>query len=208
MNILKTTAIVAVSFIATLSVAAIMGFQLTEITAEEVTRTQYMFVEGVEITADFKFREGEEIVPVQVFTQTKGFGRSEPFIFTMQKIVGNTPFLQQHADESFLFRNSELQKQDYNPFDVEILLATGPYVKRSFSYTDCFIDKYDVTTLRDNEEGYTNKGFAVVENYLIECRSMQPNNPSLQAMEDSKNQVDPTTKSSLDYQLEQRQMIK
>ena len=208
MNILKTTAIVAVSFIATLSVAAIMGFQLTEITAQEVAKSQYLYVEGVEITADFKFREGEEIVPVQVFTQTKGFDRSEPFIFTMQKIVGFTPTLHKHADESFLFRNSELQKQDYNPFDVDVLLATGPYVKRSFSYTDCFIDKYDVTTLRDNEEGYTNKGFAVVENYLIECRAMQPNNPSLQALEDAKNDVEAQTKSSLDYQLEQRQMIK
>ena len=208
MNILKTTSIVALSVIATLAVAAIMGFQLTEIIAQEVTRTQYMYVEGVEITADFKFSEGEEIVPFQVFTQTKGFDRSEPFIFTMQKIVGFTPTLHKHADESFLFRNSELQKQDYNPFDVEILLATGPYVKRSFSYTDCFIDKYDVTTLRDNEEGYTNKGFAVVENYLIECRSMQPNNPSLQAIEDSQNHVDPTTKSSMDYQLEQRDLLK
>ena len=208
MSLLKTTSIVAVSVIATLSVAAIMGFQLTEITAQEVTRTQYMYVEGVEITADFKFSEGEEIVPFQVFTQTKGFDRSEPFIFTTQKIVGNTPMLHKHADESFFFRNSELQKQDYNPFDVDILLATGPYVKRSFSYTDCFIDKYDVTTLRDNEEGYTNKGFAVVENYLIECRAMQPNNPSLQALEDAKNDVEAQTKSSLDYQLEQRQMIK
>ena len=208
MSLLKTTSIVAVSVIATLSVAAIMGFQLTEITAQEVTRTQYMYVEGVEITADFKFSEGEEIVPFQVFTQTKGFDRSEPFIFTTQKIVGNTPMLHKHADESFFFRNSELQKQDYNPFDVDILLATGPYVKRSFSYTDCFIDKYDVTTLRDNEEGYTNKGFAVVENYLIECRSMQPNNPSLQALEDAKNDVEAQTKSSLDYQLEQRDLLK
>jgi len=208
MNILKTTSIVALSVIATLAVAAIMGFQLTEITAQEVQKSQYLYVEGVEITADFKFREGEEIVPVQVFTQTKGFDRSEPFIFTMQKIVGFTPTLHKHADESFLFRNSELQKQDYNPFDVDVLLATGPYVKRSFSYTDCFIDKYDVTTLRDNEEGYTNKGFAVVENYLIECRAMQPNNPSLQALEDAKNDVEAQTKSSLDYQLEQRQMIK
>ena len=208
MNILKTTSIVAVSVIATLAVAAIMGFQLTEITAQEVQKPQYLYVEGVEITGVFKFREGEELVPINVFTQTKGFQRSEPFIFSMQKIVGFTPLLHKHVDESFLFRNSESQKQDWNPFDVDVLLATGPYEKRSFTYSKCFIKDYKVNTLRDNEEGYTNKGFAVVEDYVLECRDMDIHNPSLTALEDAKNDIEAQTKSSLDYQLEQRQMIK
>ena len=208
MNILKTTSIVAVSVIATLAVAAIMGFQLTEITAQEVQKPQYLYVEGVEITGVFKFREGEELVSINVFTQTKGFLRSEPFIFSMQKIVGFTPLLHKHVDESFLFRNSESQKQDWNPFDVDVLLATGPYEKRSFTYSKCFIKDYKVNTLRDNEEGYTNKGFAVVEDYVLECRDMDIHNPSLTALEDAKNDIEAQTKSSLDYQLEQRQMIK
>ena len=208
MNILKTTSIVAVSVIATLAVAAIMGFQLTEITAQEVQKPQYLYVEGVEITGVFKFREGEELVSINVFTQTKGFQRSEPFIFSMQKIVGFTPLLHKHVDESFLFRNSESQKQDWNPFDLDVLLATGPYEKRSFTYSKCFIKDYKVNTLRDNEEGYTNKGFAVVEDYVLECRDMDIHNPSLTALEDAKNDVEAQTKSSLDYQLEQRQMIK
>ena len=208
MNILKTTSIVAVSIIATLAVAAIMGFQLTEITAQEVQKPQYLYVEGVEITGVFKFREGEELVSINVFTQTKGFQRSEPFIFSMQKIVGFTPLLHKHVDESFLFRNSESQKQDWNPFDVDVLLATGPYEKRSFTYSKCFIKDYKVNTLRDNEEGYTNKGFAVVEDYVLECRDMDIHNPSLTALEDAKNDIEAQTKSSLDYQLEQRQMIK
>jgi hypothetical protein len=198
MNILKTTSIVAVSVIATLAVATIMGFQLTEITAQEATRPQYLYVEGVEITGVFKFREGEEVVPINVFTQTKGWDRSEPFIFTMQKIVGNTPYLHMHADESFLFRNSEVQKQDWNPFDVEIILATGPYAKRVFSYDKCFIDKYSVNTLRDNEEGYTNKGFAVVEDYILECRAMTPHNPSLDEMMATSEDEKAQTTSTLD----------
>jgi len=182
MNILKTTAIVAVSVIATLSVAAIMGFQLTEIIAEEVPKPVYTYAEGVEITAVFKFREGEELVPLQVFKQIKGFQRADPFTFSMQKIVGNTPLLHKHVDESFLYRSSEIQKQDNNPFDAELILATGPYAKRVFTYTDCFIDDYNIDTLRDNEEGYMNKGFAVVENYILECRSYQPHSPSLEEM--------------------------
>jgi len=198
MNILKTTSIVAVSVIATLAVAAIMGFQLTEITAQEVAKSQYLYVEGVEITAVFKFREGEELVPLQVFKQIKGFQRADPFTFSMQKIVGNTPLLHKHVDESFLYRSSEIQKQDNNPFDAELILATGPYAKRVFTYTDCFIDDYNIDTLRDNEEGYMNKGFAVVENYILECRSMNLLSPSLEAMDDIPEDQKADTISSLD----------
>ena len=208
MNILKTTAIVAVSVVAALAVASIMGFQLSEITAEEIKAPEYLYAEGVSITGVFKFREGAELVPIQVFAQTKGFQRSEPFIFSIQKVVGFTPLLHKHADESFLFRNSESQKQDWNPFDVEVILSTGPYEKRSFTYNKCFIKDYKVNTLRDNEEGYMNKGFAVVEDMVLECRDMDMNNVSLQALENTKNDVEAQTKSSLDYQLEQRQMIK
>lgn len=198
MNVLKTTSIVAVSVITTLAVAAIMGFELAEITAEEVKAPDYLYAEGVAPTALFKFREGEELVPLQVFTQMKGFQRTDPFIFTIQKIVGNTPYLHMHADESFLYRNSELQKRDYNPFGVEVLLATGPYAKRAFTYHDCFVDDYGIATLRDNEEGYMNKGFAVVENYIIECKRMELHNPSLVAMNEIPEDQKPQTISTLD----------
>jgi len=198
MNIIKITSIVAVSLIGTLAVVALMGFQLTEIIAEEIQAPEYLTSEGVTITGVFKFREGEELVPVQVFSQTKGFQRTDPFIFTVQKVVGNTPLLHKHADESFLFRNSESQKQDWNPFDVDIILATGPYAKRIFSYSKCFVDDYNVTTLRDNEEGYFNKGFAIVENYVLECRSMQIQNPALEEMMTTKENQKANTTSTMD----------
>jgi hypothetical protein len=198
MNILKTTSIVAVSVIATLAVAAIMGFQLTEITAEEVKAPEYLTAEGVTITGDFKFREGGELVSLQQFTQVKGFLRSEPFQFTVQKVVGDTPLLHKHADEAFFWRNSESQKQDWNPFDVDIILATGPYEKRVFTYSKCFIKDDKVRTLTDNEEGYFNKGFAIVEDYLLECRDMDMKNPSLEAMNALSDDQKAQTTSTLD----------
>ena len=198
MNYRKATFIVTVSVIATLSVASILGFQLTEIIAEEVQTPQYTYAEGVEITGVFKFREGEELIPFQVFKQTKGFQRAEPFIFTAQKITGDTPLLHKHADEAFLFRNSEVQKQDWNPFDVDIIISNGGDLKRVFSYTKCFVDDYNVATLRDNEEGYLNKGFAVVENYVLECRSMQPHSPSLEEMMTTKPSQKANTTSTMD----------
>jgi hypothetical protein len=198
MNILKTTAIVAVSVIATLAVAAIMGFQITEITAEEIKQPEYLSAEGVSITALFKFREGEELVPIQVFTQKKGFLKAEPFIFDVEKIVGNTPFLHKHVDEAFLYRSSENQKQDENPFDVDIILNTGPYAKRAFTYHKCYVDNYNVVTLTDKEEGYFNKGFAIVEDLVLVCRAMDMHNPSLDGMNTLSEDEKAQTTSTLD----------
>jgi len=197
-NRIKTATIVAVSVFATLAIAMIMSFQFTEIIAEEQANTGFTYSGNVTITGVFKFREGEELVPLAVFTQTKGFQRAEPFIFTAQKITGDTPLLHKHADEAFLFRNSEVQKQDWNPFDVDIIISDGGDLKRVFSYIKCFIDDYNVATLRDNEEGYMNKGFAVVENFILECRSMQPHSPSLEEMTTTKANQKANTTSTMD----------
>jgi len=197
-NRIKTVTIVAASVIATLAIAMIMSFQFTEIIAEEQAKTGFTYSGNVTITGVFKFREGEELVPLAVFTQTKGFQRAEPFIFTAQKITGDTPLLHKHADEAFLFRNSEVQKQDWNPFDVDIIISNGGDLKRVFSYTKCFVDDYNIDTLRDNEEGYMNKGFAVVENYVLECRSMQPHSPSLEELTTTKDSQKANTTSTMD----------
>lgn len=198
MNILKIKSVVVIGLLGILAVATMLGFQLTEIIAQEIHSPEYLTAEGVAITGNFKFREGEELVPIQVFTQTKGFQRTDPFIFTIQKVVGNTTFLHMHADEAFLFRNSEVQKQDWNPFDVDIIISDRGDLKRVFTYTKCFVDDYNVTTLRDNEEGYFNKGFAVVENYVLECRTMQIHNPSLDKMMATKENQKANTTSSID----------
>jgi hypothetical protein len=198
-NILKSKSIVVISAAAVLAVAATMGFQLTEIIAEEINAPEYLTAEGVTITGVFKFKEGEELVPLQQFTQTKGFQRAEAFIFTVQKVVGNTPLLHVYADRSLFYRSSEIQKKDNNPFEAEIILATGPFAKRVFSYSECFIDDYQVRTLTDNEEGYFNKGFAIVENYTIECKTMEPHNPAFEEMTSKQNKKANTT-SSMDLE--------
>ena len=82
--------------------------------------------------------------------------------------------------------------------NVEIILATGPYAKRTFTYNDCFIKAYNVDTLRDNEEGYMNKGFAVVDNFTVECRTMQFQNPALVEMNTIPEEDKAHTKNTLD----------
>jgi nitrate reductase NapE component len=198
MNRVKTATIVAVSVFTILAVAMIMSFQFTEIIAEEQAKTGFTFSGNITTTAVFKFSEGEELIPIEAFTQTKGFQRADPFIFVMQKITGDTPLLHMHADEAFLYRNSEIQKQDYNPFDVDIIISNGGDLKRVFTYTQCFVDDYNVATLRDNEEGYMNKGFAVVENYIIECSSYHPRNPALEEIMTTKPNQKANTTSTMD----------
>jgi len=197
-NILKIKSIIVVSVIATIAIAATFGFQLTEIIAEEIQAPEYLTAEGVAITGIFKFNDGEELVSLQQLTQTKGFQRSQPFTLTVQKVVGNTPLLHKHADNAFTYRNSEIQKQDVNAFDVDIILATGPHAKRTISYIDCFVDDYRIRTLTDNEEGYFNKGFAIVEDYMLECKDMQFQNPALDEMMIPKDDSKPHTTSSMD----------
>jgi len=43
-----------------------------------------------------------------------------------------------------------------------------------------------------------NKGFAVVENYVLECRAMQPHNPSLEKMMATSEDQKAQTTSTLD----------
>ena len=155
-NALKSKYVVF-SVISIFAVAAIFGFHLPEIIAEETTPVEYLTAEGVTTTGVFKFREGTEVLPIQVFTQSTGFKRLQPFTFSIEKVVGPTPYLHKHVDESFLYRNSQDEKENWNPFDVEMIVSTGPYAKRVVDYSKCYIDDYSLVTLRDNEEGYFNK---------------------------------------------------
>jgi hypothetical protein len=196
-NALKSKYVVF-SIISIFAVAAIFGFHLPEIIAEETTPVEYLSAEGVTVTGVFKFREGAEVLPVQVFTQNTGFKRLQPFTFSIEKVVGNTPYLHKHVDESFLYRNSQDEKENWNPFDVEMIVSTGPYAKRIVDYSKCFIDDYSLATLRDNEEGYFNKGFANVERITLSCRAMNFQNPTLDEMEKKASSSESTTTSTLD----------
>ncbi len=177
MNKTKTTSLAAFSVIATLAVASIFGFQISPITAEEDEDKGYKFAENVAVTGVFKFREGTEVVPFEVFTQTSGWGRAETYSFETQKIVGETPLLHKHADFSQTYRASQVQKTSDNEFDVEIIVSNAGDYKRVFSYNDCYVDAYFVNTLFDKEEGWMGKGFVVSDNYEFNCRGYVPQNP-------------------------------
>ena len=204
MNYKQTTSIAAVSVIATLAMASIFGFQISSITAEEDEDKGYTFGEDVAITAYFKFKQGDEVVPFQVFEQTSGWEKGDPFVFEAKKIVGETPLLHKHADLSQKYRNSEEQKKkDYAEFEVDIILSNDADLKRVFEYRECHIDTYMVETQFDKEEGWnTSKGFSVLDTFEIECQAYQPTNPVLEEMTSKYDKAD--TKSTMQYLQEQR----
>ncbi len=207
MNFIKSISLAAVSIIATLAVASIFGFQLSTITAEEDEDKGYTFGENVSITGYFKFKEGDEMVPFQVFEQTSGWDRAESYNFEVQRVVGETPLLHQHADSSYKYRNSPVEKSsNQNEFDVDIILSNEADLKRVFAYQDCFVETAFVDTQFDKEEGWTtSKGFSVVDVFEIECKRYSPQNPTLVEMVSSQERAN--GKSSLDYQAEQRHLF-
>lgn len=205
-SIMKTLPkIIIITIIVTMGfmIYSIEKYGINEIVAQEAgIDKEYLFAEDTIITGVFYFNSGTEINRFEIFTQKSGFQASEPFIFTLSKIVGKTPLLHLAADKAFLFRNSQGEKQSENEFDVKIIISQGKEQQRSFSYNRCYVNDYSVQTRTDNEEGWTQgKGFAVVDNFEIQCGSYQPNNPVYEDMTTIKEKAD--AKSSMDYQKSQ-----
>ena len=189
------------SVIAVFVIASFVGFKIVDIDAATmaVQPEKFVFVEKISTTALFEFRDGTEMVPIQQFTQTSGFGtktlsgaddpkapsaktgRQTP-TFTLEKIVGSTPYLYEAADQAQKNQLNAGFEYPYRIFDVTIFVAIDGTVLRSFEYHDCRVTSYAVSTRSDNEEGYTGKGFAVVDQFTFECVGYVPLNPSMDKM--------------------------
>ncbi len=208
MQKLKKIVIASLIVSAGLTIFFIEGYSLSEIIAEEAGEDKgYNFAEDTVITGIFYFSDGPEISRFEVFRQISGFGARESFVFELDKIVGSTPLLHKAADRSFLFRNSPAEQQDKTEFDVKIVISQGSEQKRAFKYTDCYVSDNSVLTRTDNEEGWTlvrNSGFAVVDKFEFQCQDMDPLNPVYDAM--MSNNDESNTKSSMDYQNEQKSL--
>ena len=203
MTNLKTVIIATIIVTVSFAILSFEGYPLNEIIAEELSEDKgHLFAEDTVITGMFDFDKGTEISRFEIFTQNTGFKARDKFAFTLEKIVGETPLLHEVADHDFLYRNSAAEKKDDNTFDVKIIISQGKDQKRSFSYFNCFIKDYFVVTKTDNEEGWFDKGFAVVDHFEIQCGSYQPNNPVYEEMTAVKEIAD--AKSSVDYQSEQK----
>ena len=204
MNYKRVITMTALSVVAVFAIASFAGYGIADIEGITVSiqPSKMVFVENVTTTALFEFRDGSEMVPIQQFSQTGGYGtttlssgtaksksqessettrRSTPS-FTMEKVLGGTPYLYAAADETQKYFASSGFEYDYKFFDVTVYLAKGGNVLRSFEYRDCQVTNYVVATRSDNEEGYTGKGFVLVDQFSFECKGYTPMNPAMEQL--------------------------
>jgi len=184
--------LLAVSITAILVVGSI-GLQYIQITAEEKT-TKFTMADGISVTGIFTFRDGTEIIDIQTFNQEGGFAvqdsdafngsvRESP-VFHIEKTPGGSPLLYQAADEAWFYGGRAIpQDYDYKYFDVDIIIARGGDVLRTFDYNRCTVSAYAIETYSDKEEAYMGKGFAVVDILEVQCDGYVPQNSELQMIE-------------------------
>jgi len=209
MNYKNAITMTTLSVIAVFTIASFAGFEIADVGADPaaVQPSKYVFVEGIAPTVEFTFRDGVEVSPFQVFTQTGGFGtttleatsstsgtsvgvqrdggektsRSKP-AFTLEKNVGGTPHLYKAADEAQKYVQNSAYEFMYKYFDATVYIAAGGETLRAFEYRDCKVINYLVTTRLDNEEGYTGKGIVYVDQFTFECDGYTPLNPAMKKM--------------------------
>ena len=209
MNYKNAITMTTLSVIAIFAIASFVGFEIadTDAAVAAVQPAKYVFVEGITTSAQFTFRDGTELAPFQIFTQTGGFGtstleatsstsgssvgaqddggertsRTKPS-FTLEKNVGGTPYLYQAADDAQKYQFSSGFEYQYKFFDATVFLTAGGETLRSFEYKNCRVTSYIVNTRIDNEEGYTGKGIVYVDQFAFECDGYAPNNPAMDKM--------------------------
>jgi hypothetical protein len=199
MNYKNAITMTTLSVIAVFAIVSFIGFdQVADAIVVSFQPSKMVFVENIATTAEFNFRDGSETSAFQQFTQTGGFGittqdatargktqsgadhtgRTKPS-FTLEKIAGGTPYLYEAADEAQKHILNSGMEFPYKFFDVTVYVATGGDVLRSFEYHACKITNYVMATRSDNEEGYTGKGFALVDQFTFECDGYLPLNPAM-----------------------------
>jgi len=192
----QTILIVAIAVVATLSIAAIAGITIKDITAEETEKKGYNFAENVMITAVLKFKDGTELVNFEAYSMKSGFiqPRTTPSLELM-KVVGDTPLLHKAVDDSRRFDISQGGMNFQNRyFDIELILSQNGKAIREYHYQDCSISGFKTVTEFDKEEGWLGKmGFAVVESYELTCEGLQPQNPSYEQMNNIPKAKTPST---------------
>ena len=189
MNYKNAITMTTLSAIALLAIASSVGLDMTSIDAQPIAvqSEKFTFAEKVAPTAEFHFGTVTEIAPIQKFIQTAGYGirtaaNQQIPTFTLEKVVSNTPYLYKVIDES----RQKLRSNSIGEiplFDVTLHLSDGASYLRGFEYQGCKVTTYVVSTLADNEEGYSGKAvFAVVDQMTLECMSINSINPIYDAL--------------------------
>lgn len=163
----------------TVSLVTLIGTTQQQIFAEETDEEQYTKANNIAIHTVFEFHDTiEESDNFQVYTQMSGFDfSSESPTFKLEGVMAfDRAYLYEAADMTY-YRGISNTQHDYGQFDVDIYLHKDGTTLRHFTYSDCSVRDYKVSTLFDKEEGWTtSKGFATIDEFEFECSGYKPNN--------------------------------
>jgi hypothetical protein len=198
---ITTTSVIAAIAIAT--IALVVGLSQTQTsTAADAPKGNnvYVFAEGIYPQATFGFREVTVTYDFQGFTTTNnlfstsasGFTTKQTAPeFTLQRIVGETPYLHEAVDQTFEYGGkTTMQEYPYKQFDITVDFVQAGQPVRTLKYGDCSVSNYKISAEFDKEEGYTTggkTGFAQLETFTFICSGFQPVNVTY----DTLNHKDP-----------------
>ena len=155
---------------------------LSQGVSNSVYADEYDFVAGIHNEVTFHFRDGVETVTFPVFSTTSDLISNIGSSFELEGVIGDNPHLHQALDEAYYHRMSTLTagssfEYDYRFFDVDVNVVQNETVLKSFSYNNCEISEYGVSTLSDDYESYlaSNTGFAIVNSLDFRCSGVHMN---------------------------------
>ena len=137
---------------------------------------------GAHAIATMTFNNGVEVVDFPVFEQTGNLlSRNNPSL-EFVGVPGYYPMLYAAIDANLKNGpNSSGVNENSVLFDVDVDLAYDAKIIRGYSYSDCRVVDYVIKTQHDKEESYF-KGFALTNEFHLECKGYHPNNPMYDAM--------------------------
>lgn len=133
--------------------------------------------EDVHTFLTFDFDNGAEKIESVIFTLTSGFDESDYGNPSFQIITAVLPHPLIDNAISKSQKVSGMSSGFNEDFDVNVEFV-NPEKLRGLDFKDCIVTGYSISTLRDNEEGYTGKrGFATAEILDVKCLGLIPVNP-------------------------------
>ena len=142
----------------------------------------YNMGQGPHVLATITSQNGIETIDFPIFEQTGDILSKNNPTFELVGVPGYYPILYSIVDAS-LKQGSESTGRSFgvNLFDVDVEMAFGDKVVRGYNYSDCNIIDYILKTQHDKEESYF-KGFALTNEFHLECSGFHPNNPLYDSM--------------------------
>ena len=144
----------------------------------EFVGLDYTYANDVVTYVTFDFDKGIEKIEFPHFEITSGFAEDTDSVtaeFSVEGTVTHYPLLFNAIDNARVLSGTT---HGFNTdFDALVEFVQDGKVLRALDYRDCTVESAKITTLVDNEEGFTGKsGFAMVNDLDFECSGLTPIN--------------------------------